>query len=88
MNRHGFVKIEVPFYSILLKLILKEIHSLQDIRLFDVYTGEKIDSYLKSLALSLILQDSYHTLTDQEVEKAAAEIVSALATELGAKLRD
>jgi phenylalanyl-tRNA synthetase beta chain len=61
---------------------------LRDIRLFDVYTGENIDSSLKSLALGLILQHSSHTLTDQEVEEAGAAILGALDRELGAKLRD
>jgi phenylalanyl-tRNA synthetase beta chain len=56
--------------------------------LFDVYTGENIDSRLKSLALGLILQHSSHTLTDQEVEAAGAAILDALDRELGAKLRD
>jgi len=61
---------------------------VQDIRVFDVYTGENIDSSLKSLALSLILQDSSHTLTDQEVENATQIILDALESELSARLRD
>ena len=61
---------------------------VQEIRLFDVYTGERIDSGLKSLALGLILQDSSDTLTDQRVESAMSGIVQALATELNARLRD
>ena len=61
---------------------------VRDIRLFDVYTGEKIDSGRKSLALGLILQESSHTLTEQEVEQATAAILTALGSELSAKLRD
>jgi phenylalanyl-tRNA synthetase beta chain len=61
---------------------------LRDIRLFDVYTGENVDSGLKSLALGLILQHSSHTLKDQEVEDATAAILQALDSELGATLRD
>jgi len=61
---------------------------IKDIRLFDVYTGDNIDSGLKSLALSLILQDSSKTLTDEEVEKATAAVVSALSAELQVELRD
>jgi len=61
---------------------------VRDIRLFDVYLGENIDSSLKSLALSLILQESSHTLTDQEVEQASAPILNALADQLSARLRD
>jgi phenylalanyl-tRNA synthetase beta chain len=61
---------------------------LQDIRLFDVYTGEKIDSGRKSLALTLILQDSSHTLTDDEVDAAVKGVMDALSANLNAQLRD
>ena len=61
---------------------------VKDIQLFDVYTGENIDSSLKSLALSLILQESSHTLTDVEVEQASDVVLAALAERLSAKLRD
>jgi phenylalanyl-tRNA synthetase beta chain len=61
---------------------------LQDILLFDVYTGDKIDSGRKSLALGLILQDSSHTLTDEEVETAVGGILQKLTDETGANLRD
>ncbi|MGB5773068.1 MAG: phenylalanine--tRNA ligase subunit beta [Sedimenticolaceae bacterium] len=59
-----------------------------EIQLFDVYTGENIDSSLKSLALSLILQETSHTLTDIEIDEASAVVLAALAEGLSAKLRD
>lgn len=61
---------------------------VRDIQLFDVYTGDNIDSSLKSLALSLILQESSHTLTDSDVEQASGVVLAALAERLSAKLRD
>jgi phenylalanyl-tRNA synthetase beta chain len=61
---------------------------VKEIRLFDVYTGERVDSGLKSLALGLILQDSSDTLTDQRVDEAVTGIVHALGRELNARLRD
>ncbi|MEN8179912.1 MAG: phenylalanine--tRNA ligase subunit beta [Pseudomonadota bacterium] len=62
--------------------------NIQDIRLFDVYTGENIDSGRKSLALGLILQEKSHTLTDQEVDDVVNTVLQGLARELDAKLRD
>ena len=62
--------------------------SLRDIGLFDVYTGANIETNRKSLALSLILQDSSRTLTDEDVTAATTAVIDALATELNAKLRD
>jgi phenylalanyl-tRNA synthetase beta chain len=62
--------------------------NIQDIRLFDVYTGENIDSGRKSLALGLILQEKSHTLTDQEVDRVVSTVVEGLASKLDAKLRE
>ena len=62
--------------------------SLTRVELFDVYTGEGIDSGRKSLALGLTLQDLSRTLTDSEVDDVITKIVGKLQTELGATLRD
>jgi phenylalanyl-tRNA synthetase beta chain len=59
-----------------------------DIVLFDVYTGDNIDSGRKSLALGLILQEKSHTLTDKEVDGVVAAVLSRLSDDLGANLRD
>ena len=61
---------------------------LRELKLFDLYEGEGIDSGRKSLALGLILQDDSRTLTDTEVDSAIEAILSALKQELGATLRD
>ena len=59
-----------------------------DIRIFDIYRGAGIDSGRKSVALSLILQDSSRTLTDEAADAAIAKIVAQLRHELGATIRD
>ncbi len=61
---------------------------LQDILLFDIYTGEKIDSGVKSIALGLILQETSHTLTDKEVDAVMDTVIRALKQEVNAQLRD
>ena len=61
---------------------------VRDVLLFDVYTGENIESGRKSLALGLILQDYFATLTDEVVQSATQEVLDALESRLGAKLRD
>jgi phenylalanyl-tRNA synthetase beta chain len=61
---------------------------ITDILLFDVYTGENIDSGRKSLALGLILQEKSHTLTDREVDEIVDAVLQRLAKDSGAKLRD
>jgi len=55
---------------------------------FDVYTGEHVETGCKSVALGLILQELYRTLTESEVEEAVARIVVSLQTQLGVTLRE
>jgi phenylalanyl-tRNA synthetase beta chain len=60
---------------------------VRDIRLFDVYRGEKIGAGKKSLAYSLTYQASDRTLNDKDVAGLRAHILRRLEQELGAKLR-
>lgn len=60
---------------------------LQYVTLFDVYRGEQVGENKKSMAYSLSFRADDRTLTDDEVNKAVAEILSKLDSELGAILR-
>ncbi|HVM73223.1 MAG TPA: hypothetical protein VMT91_15770, partial [Anaerolineales bacterium] len=60
---------------------------VRDVRLFDVYRGEKIGAGKKSLAYSLTYQASDKTLSDKDVAGLRAHILRRLEQELGAKLR-
>jgi phenylalanyl-tRNA synthetase beta chain len=61
---------------------------LREVRIFDVYRGDRIDSGLKSVAFSLILQDSSRTLTDGDVEGVVQAVISRLERTLKARIRD
>ena len=60
---------------------------LQDLFVFDSYQGASLGSGVKSLAIGLILQDSYRTLTDQDADTLVAKVVAALERECQARLR-
>ncbi len=62
--------------------------TLKNLKLFDLYAGERIDSGRKSLALGLTLQAQSRTLTDEEVDTAIEQVVNSLVCELGATLRE
>lgn len=62
--------------------------SLQQVQLFDIYTGKGIDSGRKSLAIGLTLQEISRTLTDSEVDEIVATVVDALRNGLGGTLRE
>ncbi|MDH3342941.1 MAG: phenylalanine--tRNA ligase subunit beta, partial [Gammaproteobacteria bacterium] len=61
---------------------------LQNIQIFDIYTGKGVDSGRKSVALGLILQDFSRTLTDQDVETEVEKVVSSLKQKFAATLRE
>ncbi|MFN2119932.1 MAG: phenylalanine--tRNA ligase subunit beta, partial [Anaerolineales bacterium] len=61
--------------------------ALVDVRLFDLYRGEQIESSKKSLAYSLTYQAADHTMTDAEAATIRNKIVRRLEHELGAVLR-
>ena len=59
---------------------------LVDVRLFDVYRGAPLAAGEKSLAERLTFQAADRTLTDTDLDPAL-EAVTALSSELGARLR-
>jgi phenylalanyl-tRNA synthetase beta chain len=61
---------------------------LTESKVFDVYSGDRIDSSRKSVAFGLILQESSRTLTDDEADRVVAAVVARLETEFGARMRD
>ena len=58
-----------------------------NIKLFDIYTGEKIKENEKSLAYSLTFSDN-RTLTEDEVMEKFNKIIKKVTDELSATLRD
>jgi len=59
---------------------------LDDVSVFDVYTGPQVGEGRRSLALALSFRGQDQTLTDEDVAPARAKIVAAL-SELGGELR-
>ncbi|GMK41077.1 phenylalanine--tRNA ligase beta subunit [Paenibacillus sp. CCS19] len=60
---------------------------LESIRVFDVYTGEKLGAGKKSVALSLVYRHAERTLTDEEVTELHGAVVTAIEQTFGAELR-
>jgi len=78
----------VPVASVLAAAREAAGESLKDLEIFDIYRGAGVDSGRKSVALSLILQDSSRTLTDEDVDMVMKRVASRLQKSLGAQLRD
>ncbi|MCB0950117.1 MAG: phenylalanine--tRNA ligase subunit beta, partial [Mycobacterium sp.] len=60
---------------------------LEDVRLFDVYTGPQIGQGRKSLALALRFRAPDRTLTEEEASAVRDAAVAAAAERVGARLR-
>jgi len=82
------VSLETPVAALFDAIRQASSEVMQEILLFDVYTGKGIDNGLKSVALGLILQGFSRTLTDDDVDKELQKIVTALKQDFGATLRE
>ena len=51
---------------------------LESVKLFDVYTGDRLEAGKKSLAYSLVLRDKTATLTDAIADKCTGDILANL----------
>ncbi len=67
--------------------IIKSFPLVNQVALFDVYTGDQVPPGKKSLAYRITFQAPSHTLTDDEVNQVQQQILDKLSSELGAILR-
>lgn len=59
---------------------------IEQVNLFDVYTGNQVESGKKSVAYNIVLRAADRTLTDEETDGAIKKILKALSA-VGAELR-
>ena len=60
---------------------------ISNIRVFDVYEGEKIPENQKSIAISVTIQSSEKTLNDYDLDKINRLIIETVENKTGAKIR-
>lgn len=61
---------------------------LQDVKVFDIYTGKQVAQGCKSMAFNLTYQAADRTLTDAEVDESMKKIIAEVGEAYKAKLRD
>ena len=61
---------------------------LSNIKVFDLYIGDKIDSSKKSVGYSLTFQDVNRTLTDEEVDNVFKTIINKVSSKFKCEIRD
>ena len=67
--------------------IIKGFPLVEQVAIFDVYSGDQVPAGKKSLAYRITFQSPTHTLTDEEVDRVQKKILNRLSGELGASLR-
>jgi phenylalanyl-tRNA synthetase beta chain len=67
--------------------IIRGFTLVEQVDIFDVYSGEQVANGKKSLAYRISFRSVEHTLTDDEVNHVLIEILNRLTAELGAVLR-
>lgn len=77
---------EMPAAQVLTRVEKAGGEMLDDVSVFDVYTGPQVGEGKRSLALALSFRAEDRTLTDEDVAPAREKIVAALG-ELGGELR-
>ena len=60
---------------------------VDDVRLFDVYTGDQVEAGKRSLAFSLRLRSPDRTLEDRDAEVVVERVLQRLETSFQARLR-
>ncbi len=96
LNKYPTIEKDVAFVvdkSVLAEDLVKDIKSnggklLTNIKIFDVYTGDKIDGNKKSIAYNLTFEDKTRTLTEEEVMAIFNKIIDNVCHKYNATIRD
>lgn len=78
----------VPAADIIAECKKVGVNQVVGVNLFDVYRGKGVNEGYKSLAISLILQDTGRTLEEDEIAATVSKCVEALKERFQASLRD
>ncbi|MCP4335363.1 MAG: phenylalanine--tRNA ligase subunit beta [Gammaproteobacteria bacterium] len=82
------VDMDLPVQRLIDNIFSIKNEILQEVFVFDVYTGKEVRNSRKSVALGLILQDFSRTLVDENVENLVTKILLQLEEYCNAVLRE
>ncbi len=79
---------QVPVQALIDALCATNLPHVDSVRLFDVYRGAGLTEGKKSLAILVLMQDTYRTLTDADIAATEAHLLSVAHEKFGAVLRN
>ncbi len=81
------VAANVSAQAMISAVLEQQIPQVQAVKLFDVYLGKGVPENKKSLAFLVLMQDTYKTMVDEEVENITQRILEIWSTQFAATLR-
>lgn len=81
------LKAEISHKEVVEAIEAARVKRLTDIKLFDVFSGEKLGLGMKSMAYTLTFQNPEDTLEDEEVARYMEKIQKSLEETIGAEVR-
>lgn len=81
------LKAEISHKEVVAAIEAARVKRLTDIKLFDVFSGEKLGLGMKSMAYTLTFQNPENTLEDEEVARYMEKIQKSLEETIGAEVR-
>ena len=81
------LKAEISHKEVVAAIEAARVKRLTDIKLFDVFSGEKLGLGMKSMAYTLTFQNPDDTLEDEEVARYMEKIQKSLEETIGAEVR-
>ena len=81
------LKAEISHKEVVEAIETAGVKRLTDIKLFDVFSGEKLGLGMKSMAYTLTFQNPENTLEDEEVARYMEKIQNSLEETIGAEVR-
>ncbi|WEA92306.1 phenylalanine--tRNA ligase subunit beta [Streptococcus anginosus] len=81
------LKAEISHKEVVAAIEAAGMKRLTDIKLFDVFSGEKLELGMKSMAYTLTFQNPEDTLEDEEVARYMEKIQKSLEVTIGAEVR-
>ncbi|WP_342976747.1 phenylalanine--tRNA ligase subunit beta [Streptococcus constellatus] len=81
------LKAEISHKEVVAAIEAARVKRLTDIKLFDVFSGEKLGLGMKSMAYTLTFQNPEDTLEDEEVARYMEKIQKSLEETIGAEVR-
>ena len=82
------IEADIPVGKIISEVKKANIKNIIDFKIFDLYQGDKIQQNKKSVAFLILMQDTYKTLEENEVEKTVQIVINLLQDKFKAELRN